>query len=551
MSNKELARHLRLLSALMELHEENPFKIKSVQNAAFQIDRSQVALRELDEAGILALPGVGKSIATKIIQLLAGNTDPELDALLQKTPVGVVEMLGIKGIGPKKVAQLWKELEIESPGELLYACNENRLIELKGFGAKTQDLIKSALEFRFSNSGKMLFADSDYQASLFEDHLRTYFPQARIERTGALRREENVVDRLSFLMATLPPDWKKTLAESGFSINDGLTPMEVNSAEGLVFYLYLCTGENWGLEQIRQTGPEAFVESLLSTGNLPTEVSSEEAVFATLKQPYINPALRNWPLEKALELSAKPLADLSDIRGILHNHSTWSDGADTLKTMADTCKAMGMAYFGICDHSKSAFYAGGLSAERVLAQHKEIDELNKAYSADEFRIFKGIESDILNDGSLDYPDEILQQFDFIVASVHSVLRMDEQRATARLIKAIENPYTTILGHPSGRLLLSRAAYPLDYPKIIDACAANKVAIELNANPYRLDIDWQWIPLCMEKGVMISVNPDAHRKEGLTDIAFGMKAARKGGLKPEFLLNGLELKDFTKYLQLKK
>jgi DNA polymerase (family 10) len=551
MSNKELARHLRLLSALMELHEENPFKIKSVQNAAFQIDRSQVALHELDEAGILAMPGVGKSIATKLIQLLAGNTDPELDALLQKTPVGVVEMLGIKGIGPKKVAQLWKELEIESPGELLYACNENRLVELKGFGVKTQELIKSALEFRFSNSGKMLFADADYQASLFEDHLRTYFPKARIERTGALRREENVVDRLSFLAAALPHNWKKTLTESGFSINTEGMSIVVNSTEGLVYYLYECAEENWGVEQIKHTGPDEFVETLMASSNVSSGTTSEEAVFASLNQPFVIPALRNWPFEKALELSAKPLAQLSDIRGILHNHSTWSDGADTLKTMADACKAMGMAYFGICDHSKSAFYAGGLSAERVLAQHKEIDELNKAYPVDEFRIFKGIESDILNDGSLDYPTEILEQFDFIVASVHSVLRMDEQRATSRLIKAIENPHTTILGHPSGRLLLSRAAYPLDYPKIIDACAANKVAIELNANPYRLDIDWQWIPLCMEKGVMISVNPDAHRKEGLADIAFGMKAARKGGLRPDFLLNGLEIKDFTKYLQLKK
>jgi DNA polymerase (family 10) len=213
--------------------------------------------------------------------------------------------------------------------------------------------------------------------------------------------------------------------------------------------------------------------------------------------------------------------------------------------MAKSTQALGKEYFGICDHSKSAFYANGLSIERVLAQHTEIDKLNQKF--DNFKIFKGIESDILSDGSLDYPDEILATFDFIVASVHSVLRMDEERATTRLIKAVENPYTTILGHPSTRLLLSRKGFPINYPKLIDACAANGVSIELNAHPYRLDIDWRLLPLCVEKGVKIAINPDSHRKEGLSDIRYGVLVAQKAGLRANDVLNNLSLQEFSKYI----
>jgi DNA polymerase (family 10) len=214
--------------------------------------------------------------------------------------------------------------------------------------------------------------------------------------------------------------------------------------------------------------------------------------------------------------------------------------------MALATQALGKEYFGICDHSKSAFYANGLSIERVAQQHAEIDKLNQKF--ENFRIFKGIESDILSDGSLDYPDEVLASFDFIVASVHSVLRMDEERATARLIKAVENPYTTILGHPSTRLLLSRKGFPINYPKLIDACAANNVSIELNAHPYRLDIDWKLIPLCVGKGVKIAINPDSHRKEGLTDIRYGVLVAQKAGLKAEDVLNNLSLQAFSEHIK---
>jgi DNA polymerase (family 10) len=248
----------------------------------------------------------------------------------------------------------------------------------------------------------------------------------------------------------------------------------------------------------------------------------------------------------AKENKIPKLVELSDLKGILHNHSTYSDGLNTLKDMALHCKELGYEYLGMCDHSQSAFYANGLKADRVLEQQKEIDELNVKLAP--FKIFKGIESDILNDGSLDYPVEVLKTFDFIVASVHSNLKMNEEKATARLLKAIENPFTTILGHPTGRLLLSRPGYPIDHKRIIDACAANKVIIELNAHPYRLDIDWRWIQYCLEKGVKISINPDAHEKSGYQDMYYGVCAARKGMLTKEMCFNAMGRVEMEQYFK---
>ena len=237
------------------------------------------------------------------------------------------------------------------------------------------------------------------------------------------------------------------------------------------------------------------------------------------------------------------LVESNDLRGILHNHSTYSDGNHSLKEMAEYCKELGFEYLGMCDHSKSAFYANGLKEEAVIKQQAEIDKLNIALSP--FKIFKGIESDILFNGELDYDESILKSFDFIVASIHSNLKMDKAKATQRLIKAIENPFTTILGHPTGRLLLSRPGYEIEHAKVIDACAENGVSIELNANPYRLDIDWRWISYALERNVMISINPDAHRKEGYHDMYYGVGAARKGGLTRSMTMNALSLEAIEK------
>jgi len=295
-----------------------------------------------------------------------------------------------------------------------------------------------------------------------------------------------------------------------------------------------------------QTGNEEHITAVL--GRINDEIdqpASEELIYTKAGLEFIKPELREGDtfIERAESNNLPQLISYNDLKGTLHNHSTWSDGVNTIEEMALYCRdTLKLEYLGMCDHSKSAFYAKGLSIERVLQQQEEIDHLNK--KLDGFKIFKGIESDILNDGSLDYPDEILKKFDFIVASVHSNLKMDEEKATARIIKAVENPYTTILGHPTGRLLLSRKGYPIDYKKVIDACAANNVVIEINANPLRLDLDWRWHQYALEKGVWLSVNPDAHRKEGFLDMHFGVLVARKGGLSKEMCLNALSLPEIT-------
>ena len=543
MTNKEISRALRMLSSLMELHDENPFKIKSITNASFQVDRAASPIAEMTEAEILAIPGIGKSMATKIYTLLTTGMDPEMDEMLEKTPSGIVEILQIKGIGPKKVRTLWKELEIESTGELLYACNENRLVELKGFGAKTQESIRQSLEFSLLNSGKLHYAEAEAATIETIKLLSELIKECTFEITGEIRRQNETIDHCDILCISNESIDFTTFNNENlqFSTYGDFTLLETSA--GYKFRIYSVKTDQAAWQQFSLTGPSAHIEELnVKSGNY----ASEAEIYQTAQTIFISPTLRDWPIVEAVELSKNPVLNESDIKGILHCHSTWSDGADSLEQMALSTQALGKEYFGICDHSKSAFYANGLSIERVVQQHSEIDKLNQKF--ENFKIFKGIESDILSDGSLDYPEEILASFDFIVASVHSVLRMDEERATARLIKAVENPYTTILGHPSTRLLLSRKGFPINYPKLIDACAANNVSIELNAHPYRLDIDWRLIPLCVEKGVKIAINPDSHRKEGLTDIRYGVLVAQKAGLRAKDVLNNLSLQAFSQHIK---
>jgi DNA polymerase (family X) len=316
-----------------------------------------------------------------------------------------------------------------------------------------------------------------------------------------------------------------------------------------VEYIY-CVPEEFEFKKVELSATPEHLEKANFKILTHRNFKNGEEVYEALGLQFIEPELREGLDEVSLAKENKlpRLIEMGDLRGILHNHTTYSDGIHTLKEMADHCRDLGYEYFGVCDHSRTAAYAQGLSIERVQQQQEEIDRLNKVYQG--FKILKGIESDILSDGSLDYPDEILETFDLVVASVHSNLKMNEEKATARLIKAIENPYTTILGHPSGRLLLARKGYPLDYKKIIDACAANNVVIELNAHPYRLDIDWRWIPHCLEKGVKISINPDAHHMEGFHDMHFGVCAARKGMLDAENCFNALPLSELIKRLKKK-
>ncbi|HXC03903.1 MAG TPA: helix-hairpin-helix domain-containing protein, partial [Bacteroidia bacterium] len=462
METEAIAHALKLTAQLMELHQENPFKVKSLTNAAFRLDKTGVSVSGKSLEELEALEGIGKSIAHKILELEQSGSLRELDQLLEKTPSGVVEMLGIKGIGPKKVAQLWKELEVESPGELLYACKENRLVELKGFGAKTQDAVMKAIEFSMASKGWFHYAALEKPAADLVEQIRKKTGTDLVSVTGPLRRKSILVSGIQILIGSLLHVKEK----------------ELDIPAGVKTELIYCSPEAFQEQLFETTGSELHLQAL---GNwkkyFAGHPASETDLYTQMGMQYLEPELREGRNEVELAKAGKVPSLLTDqdLKGVLHNHSTWSDGMHSLEEMAVYCKELGFEYLGMCDHSQSAFYANGLKPERVLAQQEEIDKLNLKLGP--LRIFKGIESDILFDGSLDYPEEILQSFDFIVASVHSVLKMDKIKATSRLIRAIENPFTTILGHPSGRLLLSREGYPLDYEKVIDACAANGVIME--------------------------------------------------------------------------
>jgi DNA polymerase (family 10) len=549
MENKPIARTLRMLSQLMELHEENPFKIKSLANAAFKVDKLPFTVADKSPAELEKIEGIGKSTAAKITELLQTNTISEMTDLLAKTPEGVVEMMGIKGIGPKKVAIIWHDLGIENTGELYYACNENRLIEAKGFGLKTQEEIRKAIEFRMASNGKFLYHQVEKEASGFLDGLKDMFPGALVEFAGEFRRLCEVISEIVIVLGSRDVE----IALSALGQSQILGDLTVNGnhingelPNGLLIDIICVEKRYFYKELFMQTGSDEHIEAVLKRTTEPLDQpESEELIYLKSALEFMKPELREGDTFISMaENNALPqLISYNDLKGTLHNHSTWSDGVNTIEEMALYCRdTLKLEYLGMCDHSKSAVYAKGLSIERVLQQQEEIDHLNK--KLDGFHIFKGIESDILGDGSLDYPEEILKKFDFIVASVHSNLKMDEEKATARLIKAIENPYTTILGHPTGRLLLSRKGYPINYKKVIDACAANNVVIEINANPLRLDLDWRWHQYALEKGIWLSINPDAHRNEGFLDMHYGIIVARKGGLYKEKCLNALSLQEIT-------
>jgi DNA polymerase (family 10) len=553
MENKPIARYLKLLGQLMELHEQNSFKIRSINNAAFKIDKLPYRLDSKSYEEMTQIDGVGKSIASYIKELLENGSIKDLEDLIKDTPEGVVEMLHIKGIGPKKVAAIWKQLGIENTGELYYACNENRLMEAKGFGAKTQDEIKRVLEFRMASNGKFLYAQVRPEAEELMLMLKDVFPGALLEFAGEYRRCCEIIAELTIVLGTRDTDIAlQTLSTSSLLNNITVKDCHINgeTQNGILVDLIVTEKRLFYRDLLIHTGSESHVKAIFDRiATLPDQPTSEEFIYQQASSAWIAPELREGDayLHKAV---LPDLIDLVDLKGSLHNHSTWSDGINTLEEMALYCRdEMKLEYLGICDHSKSAFYAKGMSVEQVLKQHEEVDRLNQ--KLDGFHIFKGIESDILNDGSLDYPDEILESFDFIVASIHSNLKMDKDKATARLIKAIENPYTTILGHPTGRLLLSRKGYEIDYQKVIDACAANQVAIEINANPLRLDLDWRWCQYAVSKGVLLSINPDAHRVEGFRDMEYGVLIARKGGVTQNDCLNARSLSQIKEIFEHKK
>ncbi len=545
----------------MELHEENAFKIRSYTNAIFALEKIDIDLAALSVDELARQEGVGKSIAQKIDALNKQGTFEELDNLLAITPPGVLEMMQIKGIGPKKIRTLWKELGLESTDALLEACENNKVAKVKGFGEKTQENIKQALLFNQAAVGKLHYASAEVIAHDLLKLIQAKGLQASL--TGQMARKTDIVDLLQMVVATDNPAEVHTMLNNLLELqkNDKTSsPFAWRGkleASGLPVEIILVALNKFISQTFIHTAAPAHLCYTAASGQNLLQLAhsqpfdSQEAIYQKAGLPYIIPELREGlhEFELAKQEKLKDLIEYKQLKGILHNHSTYSDGKNTLEEMAHYCKELGYEYLGISDHSKSAFYANGLYEERVRKQQQEVEMLNKKLAP--FRIFKGIESDILHDGSLDYDDDVLATFDFIVASVHAGLKMDEQKATQRLIRAVENPYTTMLGHPTGRLLLRREGYPLNHKMVIDACAANEVVIEINANPWRLDIDWHWLPYALEKGVLISINPDAHEKNGYHDMIYGLHVARKGGLSKDMTFNALSAEEIGRYFAERK
>lgn len=550
MKNDYIAHQFSLLSKLMEIHGENSFKTKTYSVAAFNIEKLTAELSEIPREKIFSIKGIGDSLGKKIIEILDEGHLHVLEDYVKKTPPGVLEMLSIKGIGPKKIATIWKEMEIETVGELLYACNENRLARFKGFGEKTQKSVEESITFYLRNQGSHLYAEVEAYALTIDKLIKKAFEFRQFQLTGNFRRQSEIIDKLEWITTASASELETFFIANDYEVVESLAVTSAyKGPEKVLLQFYSVASEHFQSRLFETSCSDDFLQAWnkIELPDSTSVISSEEDLFAVANIQVIPPFMRENAaiLERAKKNTIPTVIQPADIKGIIHSHSTWSDGSHTLEDMAAACIKKGFEYLVISDHSKSAFYASGLFEEQIQAQHQQIDELNTKLAP--FKIFKSIECDILNDGTLDYPDKILATFDLVITSIHSNLKMTEEKAMLRVLKAIGNPYTTILGHMSGRLLLSRPGYPLNYREVIDACATNHVAIEINANPRRLDMDWRWIEYAMEKGVYFSIDPDAHSIEEFSVCRFGVLSAQKGGLTRDRNLSSFSLPELESFL----
>jgi DNA polymerase (family 10) len=569
MDKKEAAAILEQIAVLLEIKGENPFKSRAYENAARAILATSEDLAQLVESGeIRNLKGIGEAISEKITELVTTGKLPYYDNLKASTPPGLLEMTAIAGFGPKKIKKVYDELGIKTIPELEAAARENRLAALDGFGARTEEKILQGIEFLKKHKERHLFHHTEAAALPLFEAVKNHPKIIRAELAGSLRRKRETIKDIDIVASARDKDaddimdFFTTRPEVDVVTGKGSTKSSVILKSGINADLRIVTDKQFPYALHHFTGSAEHNIAMRGRANkMGMKMSEyglfrgedklvpckdETGIFAALGLAYIPPELRedNGEIEAAAENKIPKLVELADLRGILHCHSTFSDGRDTIEAMARATRDMGYQYFGLCDHSQIVVYAQGLTPERVKEQHAAVDELNRKLAP--FKIFKGTEVDILNDGSLDYPDEVLASFDFVVASIHSHLNMSQEEATKRILKAIKNPHVTILGHPTGRLLLGRDGYPLDMYKVIDAAAQHGVAIELNAHPYRLDIDWRYCKYAKEKGVLISINPDAHDVDGLRDLRYGVGIGRKGWLEKENILNAMPLQKIERY-----
>jgi len=564
---KSIVEILEEIGTLLEIKGENPFKTKAYYNAA----KTLSVIDNLDDIiknkRLKDIKGIGEAISKKIEEYRETGRIAYYEALKEEIPPSLIELTAIPNLGPKKIKILYEKLGITNAGELEYACRENRLVTLSGFGEKTQEKILKGIEFVKMHKGEFLFGDIFRLAEGIRDRFATIVKPQCVEICGSIRRRKEIVkdmdilvcgedhDSLSSFFVSMPEVAEVILkgeTKTSCRLHTGIeADLRVVSEAEFPFALLYFTGSkehNVRLRGISKKKGWKLNEYGLFEGDNPISLQSEEEIYRALNLNYIPPELREdmGEIEAAERGTLPDLVTLEDIKGAFHIHTEFSDGMDSVERIAYAAREMGFSYIGVSDHSKSAYYAGGLKVDDIYRQWEVIDRFNA--SNKDFCIFKGIESDILPDGSLDYEEEILKGFDFIIASIHSNFNLKRDDQMKRILKALENPYTTMLGHPTGRLLLSRDGYDIDMRTIIDAAVEYDVIVELNSSPYRLDIDWRYLRYAKEKGVMISINPDAHSAGGLAEVFYGIGIARKGWQEKKDILNtrtAAEIKDIFK------
>jgi DNA polymerase (family X) len=563
MSNKEIVSKLKLTIKYMELHGVNEFKIRGYQNAIQILERIHEPIANLTESQLQEIDGIGKSIAATINKVSTTGTSETLEKYVQNTPVGLKELMRFRGIGIKKLKTLWADFGITDKFLLKTLVESGKLLSVKGFGEKTIANLAGVVDYAIECEGKIYYAEAEKIGESIIATLAGSFPSAQISTVGKLRRKWAVIDTIEILVDVPLPKLTDVLAGIEFIEQDkkksgpfswkGVTIGELN----VEVIFYPSSSEKFANSLMLKTGVPEHLNWQTEGKKLKDHINSkswasEEECYAEMGLAYPAPEIRegDWEIPLALKNELPELVTPEDLQGILHNHTTYSDGENTVSEMAEACKQLGYQYLGITDHSKAAsFYANGMFEERVLKQQAEIDEVNNKMQP--FKVFKGIEADILADGALDYDNDLLSTFDFVVASIHSGLNMDKIKATERLITAIANPHTTFLGHMTGRILLQRQGYPVDHEAIINACAEYKVIIEINAHPKRLDIDWRWVYRALDKGLILSINPDAHEIAGYGDMYYGVCVGRKGGLTKEQTFNAWSLEKVTSYFTERK
>src|SRR6058998_294612 len=583
MTKEEIARVLEKIATLLELKDENPFKVRAYTNAARAIETFGGNVPNFqDEEAVAKIPGIGKSIALKIKELAATGSLKYFEELSAGFPTGIMELFSLPGLGAKKIKGLYDQLGISSIEQLQKACEDGRVAELPGFGETTQQKLSDAIAKRASHAGSFQFGQVADEAETLRSDLAAHSDASQVDIAGSYRRRKEILHDLDLLVATKNPAAimqffishplvESTIAhgptKSSVRLRSGVQcDLRVVSTAEYPFALAYFTGNKehnielrsralqrgWTLNEYRlapvPVDPKAKKKRPIK--KIPN-VRDEADLYGAVDLDFIPPELREncGEFEAVEKYSLPKLIEKENLRGTFHCHTTASDGHNSLEEMAEAAQVLGLEYLGIAEHSRSSIQAHGLDKAKLHAQVAAIRELNK--KSDGFRLFAGVECDILRDGSLDFDDEVLSELDFVVASIHSVFNLSEAEMTRRIIRAISNPLVTILAHPTGRLLLKREPYQIDIPAILDAAARTGTWIELNAAPKRLDLDWRWWPRAKEKGVKCVINPDAHRTERLQELWFGIGIARKGWLTKEDVMNCLPLGKIEAALRVKR